>query len=367
VFFNNIYKDKTVLVTGHTGFKGSWLSLWLSELGANVVGLSLDIPSEPSNFEVSNLAGRIEHHELDIRNADGVKNLVKKVKPDFIFHLAAQALVRLSYESPLDTMMTNSIGSACILDALRVTDKSVVAIMITSDKVYDNVEWCWGYRETDRIGGKDPYSASKAMAELAIRSYVESYFRGKDSRIRVAVTRAGNVIGGGDWAKDRIVPDCVLAWSREIDVNIRSPQSTRPWQHVLDPLSGYIMLGADLFQNGTRHGEAYNFGPLSHHDYTVGDLIREMAKHWQNIKWKEESAEKSRLKEAALLKLNCDKALYELDWSPTLEFSETVRLTAEWYKTYYQTKNVSMEKYSINQIYEYMKLAKERGKSWTKV
>jgi len=200
----NAYEGKTVLITGHTGFKGTWLSLWLKKLGANISGISIDIPSNPSHFVAANLSDQIDDHRVDVQDGEAVKRIIQKVQPDFVFHLAAQALVRPSYENPVETMMTNTIGSVNILEALRGLDKPVTAVMITSDKAYDNVEWVWGYRETDRLGGKDPYSASKGMAELAIRSYVDSFFSTSNSNVRVAVTRAGNVIGGGDWAIDRI-------------------------------------------------------------------------------------------------------------------------------------------------------------------
>ena len=216
------YKGKTVLVTGHTGFKGSWLSAWLISLGAKVVGLSIDIPTRPSNYEASNLGGFVEDNRIDVRDSKAVRRIVQQCQPDFVFHLAAQALVCPSYQLPLETIEINALGTANILDSLRSLDRQVVAIMITSDKAYDNVEWVWGYRETDRLGGKDPYSASKGMAELVIRAYTESFFNVKNSNIRIGVTRAGNVIGGGDWAVNRIVPDCMIAWSQNKIVDIRN-------------------------------------------------------------------------------------------------------------------------------------------------
>ena len=242
----NIYEGKRVLITGHTGFKGAWLSLWLKQLRANVSGISIDIPSVPSHFIAAKLSEQVNDYRIDVQDGESVKQIIKEVQPDFVFHLSAQALVLPSYINPVDTMMTNAIGSANVLNALRSLDKPVTAIMITSDKVYDNVEWVWGYRETDRLGGKDPYSASKGMSELVIRSFFESFFSEVDSNVRIAVTRAGNVIGGGDWAVDRIVPDCMRSWSKGEVANIRSPNATRPWQHVLEPLSGYLSLGAML-------------------------------------------------------------------------------------------------------------------------
>ncbi len=358
------FQGKTVLVTGHTGFKGSWLCVWLTHLGAKVIGISVDIPSKPSNFSASSIGSVIEDHRLDVRDAKAVKLLIEKIQPDFVFHLAAQALVRQSYENPLETIAINALGSAHVLDALRLLNKKVVAIMITSDKAYENVEWVWGYRETDRLGGDDPYSASKGMAELAIRTYVESFFNEPNSNIRIGIARAGNVIGGGDWACDRIVPDCMNAWSSGKIVDIRSPRSTRPWQHVLEPLSGYLALAIDLAKNGANHGEAYNFGPSSDQNYPVSELIDEMSKYWDLVKWNDISKDKNHVHEAGLLKLNCDKALFDLDWHSTLQFKETVKMTVQWYKHYYQNQEQSMYDFTISQIDEYTKLAKSKSITW---
>ena len=358
------YIGKTVLITGHTGFKGSWLSAWLTSLGAKVIGLSIDIPCTPSNFAVSNIGDLVEDHRIDVCDAASVRKIIIKSKPDYVFHLAAQALVRPSYMNPLDTLVTNSIGTANVLDALRFLNKPVVAVMITSDKAYDNVEWVWGYRETDRLGGKDPYSASKGMAELAIRTYVDSFFNSPDSNVRVGITRAGNVIGGGDWAADRIVPDSMTAWSQNNIVDIRSPEATRPWQHVLEPLSGYLLLGSELYGSAGLQGEAYNFGPPANQNHSVRALIDEMAKYWDNVRWNDMSDIKGHPHEAGLLKLNCDKALYDLDWQPTLKFEETVRMTVEWYKSYYKDSGSSMRDITLSQISEYTALAKIRNIQW---
>ena len=362
----NAYEGKTVLITGHTGFKGTWLSLWLKKLGANISGISIDIPSNPSHFVAANLSDQIDDHRVDVQDGEAVKRIIQKVQPDFVFHLAAQALVRPSYENPVETMMTNTIGSVNILEALRGLDKPVTAVMITSDKAYDNVEWVWGYRETDRLGGKDPYSASKGMAELAIRSYVDSFFSASNSNVRVAVTRAGNVIGGGDWAIDRIVPDCMSSWSNNEVVDIRSPDAT-PWQHVLEPISGYLTLGVQLSTNRKLHGEAYNFGPPAHQNHSVRELIDDMSNYWDSVRWNDISSSKKHLHEAGLLKLNCDKALFDLQWQPTLEFQETVEMTVEWYKRYYQEKNNSMFDFTIDQISEYNELAKKRKLKWAQM
>ena len=360
----NAFYGARVLVTGHTGFKGSWLSLWLKHLGAEVSGIALNPPSHPSHFEAVNLAGQIDDHRLDIRDREILIKCVQQIKPDFVFHLAAQALVRPSYESPLDTLETNTMGSANLLEALRKLHKRVVAVMITSDKAYDNVEWVWGYRETDRLGGKDPYSASKGMAELVIRSYVNSFFNGQDSNVTVGITRAGNVIGGGDWAVDRIVPDCMTAWSNSQVVKIRNPHATRPWQHVLEPLSGYLVLASSLAKSRTKHGEAYNFGPPASQNHPVSRLIDEMGKYWKHVQWNDVSQSQEYLHEAGLLKLNCDKALFDLQWMPTLEFEETVRLTVDWYKAYYRSQEESMYDITISQIEEYSSLARQRSISW---
>jgi len=358
------YYGKTVLITGHTGFKGSWLCAWLTSLGARVVGLSDNISTSPSNFEASKIENLIEDYRVDIRNSDAVKKLVIECQPDFVFHLAAQALVRPSYESPLDTFNINALGTANILDALRSLKKSVSAIMITSDKAYDNVEWVWGYREIDRLGGKDPYSASKGMAELVIRTYVESFFNNEDSNVRVGITRAGNVIGGGDWAKDRIVPDCINAWSNNKKVDIRNPNATRPWQHVLEPLSGYLTLGASLHKGSKYHGQPYNFGPQADQNYPVSELINEMSKYWGQVKWNDVSKVEGHVHEAGLLRLNCDKALFDLNWLPTLKFEETVQMTVKWYKEFYEHNADSMYDFTMFQIAEYSRLANDRGIDW---
>jgi len=361
----SIYKGKTIIITGHTGFKGSWLSIWLSSLGAKVIGLSIDIPCQPSNFEVNELNNIIDDRRVDIREAEKVREIIHKEEPDFIFHLAAQALVRRSYENPLDTILTNAYGSSSILDGLRDFEKKVTVVMITSDKAYDNVEWPWGYRETDNLGGKDPYSASKGMAELAIKTYIESFFR-KNNNITIGIARAGNVIGGGDWAEDRIVPDCIRSWSNNLPVDIRNPLSTRPWQHVLEPLSGYLALGAALTSEQNLHGEAFNFGPSIDQNYSVKELINEMKKYWENVSWNDVSKKDEEFHEAGLLKLNCDKALALLNWTSTLKFNETVGMTVNWYKNYYQKKGQKdIYEYSLDQINQYVSLAKEKGIKWS--
>jgi CDP-glucose 4,6-dehydratase len=360
------YSGKTILITGHTGFKGSWLSAWASSLGARVIGISDKIPTSPSNFQASKISNIVEDHRLDIRDADAVNKIIQNSQPDFVFHLAAQALVRPSYMNPLDTISINSLGTANVLDALRHLDKKVVAVMITSDKAYDNQEWVWGYRETDSLGGKDPYSASKGMAELVIRSYVESFFNSSSSNVIIGIARAGNVIGGGDWAEDRIVPDCVNSTILGKKLKIRSPMATRPWQHVLEPLSGYLTLGDQLYSNPVLHGEAFNFGPSNDQNHPVSSLINEMSKHWKQISWVDDSVPNHNFHEAELLKLNCDKAIIKLNWNSTLDFEETVRMTANWYKNYYHDGIESMSDFTLAQIQEYSALANTRNIKWAR-
>lgn len=359
----NKYRDKVVLITGHTGFKGSWLSIWLKSVGAKVVGLSDCIPSFPSNYEASSIDAWVEDHRVDIRNTDLISSLINNIQPDFVFHLAAQALVRPSYINPLETINVNAIGTANLLEALRKLNKQVVAVLITSDKVYDNFEWVWGYRETDRLGGKDPYSASKSMAELVIRTYFESYFTKPGNNVLIGIARAGNVIGGGDWAVDRIVPDCMRAWSKGEVVEVRNPKATRPWQHVLEPLSGYLLLGKKLSESKALHGESFNFGPPANQDHSVEELINLMSTFWGNVRWKDTSSG-LHLQEAGFLKLNCDKALDRLTWQPTLGFYETVKMTVDWYKTFYESNGESMKDFALAQINDYSNLALSKDINW---
>ncbi|MBI5050052.1 MAG: CDP-glucose 4,6-dehydratase [Nitrospirae bacterium] len=361
--FDNIYNDKTILLTGHTGFKGSWLTVWLTSLGAKVVGYSEYLPSDPCNFLSSNLEKRITHLKGDIRDIEKLRSAFTKYKPDIVFHLAAQPIVRRSYDDPKLTFDTNVGGTVNVLECIRSTPGVKSVVIITSDKCYQNVEWPWGYRENDRLGGDDPYSASKAGAEIVCNSYIKSFFREDDSP-RVATTRAGNVIGGGDWADARIIPDCVKAWSEGKEVIIRSPTATRPWQHVLGPLSGYLWLGANLFSSGRCHGEAFNFGPDPKINKSVSELLETFISYWGNAEWRNEQADAGK-KESKLLKLSCDKALHELNWHPVLTFDETVRLTAEWYKVYY-SGNKDMYDFSVSQIQYYIDMAMKQNLSWAK-
>lgn len=360
--FNGLYKGKTVLVTGHTGFKGSWLSTWLLTLGAKVVGYSAYLPSSPCNFEASGLRDKLSHEEGDVRDLERLKEVFKKYKPDIVFHLAAQPLVRESYKEPKTTFDTNVGGTVNVLEAVRVTPSVGAAVMITSDKCYKNVEWVWGYRENDTLGGDDPYSASKGAAELVANSYIRSFFQGPDNKAHISTTRAGNVIGGGDWAEDRIIPDCVKAWSKDESAFIRTPNATRPWQHVLEPLSGYLWLGAKLFTCGKLHGEAFNFGPDQTVNEPVSRLIEVFLKHWGGGKWDHGGIDEN-AKEATLLKLSCDKALHHLEWRPVLTFDDTIRFTAEWYKAYYDGCD-DIYGLTLKQIEAYVSEAVKKGLPW---
>jgi CDP-glucose 4,6-dehydratase len=310
--FNNIYKNKKVLVTGHTGFKGSWLTTWLLDLGANVIGISKDIPTNPSMFEELKLKEKIVHYKEDIRDLNKMTQIVSNEKPEFLFHLAAQPIVSTSYKDPIETISSNVMGTTNILEALKVSNHKCTAIIITSDKAYDNIEQVWGYKEDDKMGGKDIYSGSKGAAELIIKSYYHSFFKNEDSNIKLAVGRAGNVIGGGDWAKDRIVVDCMEAWSDNKTVEIRSPEATRPWQHVLEPLSGYLNLGQVLYEDDSLHGESFNFGPRAEQNHTVKQLLEDLSTYWHfsNVDDAFTVTDNIPFHEAGLLKLNCDKALF---------------------------------------------------------
>jgi CDP-glucose 4,6-dehydratase len=359
----NIYNKKTVLITGNSGFKGSWLSAWLLQIGAKVVGLSLDIPTKPSNFVAMALEDKISFVRGNIRNQDTCNAIINQYRPDFIFHLAAQPLVRRSYLDPHETFATNTGGTLNILEALRICNHPCAAVFITSDKCYDNVEQLWGYRENDRLGGKDPYSGSKGAAELIIRSYAASFFNG-DSPVRVAVGRAGNVIGGGDWAEDRIIPDAVRAWSNGGSLQIRNPNATRPWQHVLEPLSGYLTLAADLLIEDELRGEAFNFGPPADQNYSVTELLSQMQLDWSDAVWHDVS-ESDAVYEAGLLKLCCDKALHRIGWKPLLTFAENVAMTANWYRTFYEG-NADLWALTQSQILKYENLGVTRGAVWSK-
>lgn len=363
-FFGNIYKGKKVLITGDTGFKGSWLTLWLLEMEADVYGIADKVPTTPSMFDELGIEKLIKHQYVDIRDYTAVKKVVDDLKPDFIFHLAAQAIVSESYSDPLATITTNVIGTANILESVRDVDFTCSVIVITSDKCYNNVEWEWGYKETDAIGGKDIYSGSKGAAESIFYSYFHSFFKNSPN-IRLASVRAGNVIGGGDWAKDRLIPDCVKAWNIDKTVEIRSPESTRPWQHVLEPLSGYLTVGWMLSQKAELSGESFNFGPAAQINKTVLDVIKDLYSYFdQSATEPYKITDNLSFDEAKLLKLNCDKALFYLKWKAVLTYSELMEFTGDWYAKFY-SGDVDMFDYTIKQIRRYGELSQKESLIWS--
>lgn len=364
--FDNIYSGKKVLITGHTGFKGSWLSAWLLKLGAEVVGVSKDIPTTPSMFEELKLDKKIKHYLEDIRDLEKMKEIISGEMPEFLFHLAAQPIVSTSYSDPIETISSNVMGTANILEALKKSNHKCTAIIITSDKAYDNVEQVWGYKEDDKMGGKDIYSGSKGAAELIIKSYYHSFFKNENCNVKLAIGRAGNVIGGGDWAQDRIVVDCMRAWSEEKVVEIRAPRATRPWQHVLEPLSGYLNLGAALHKDDSLHGEAFNFGPRAEQNHTVEELLIDLSKYWdfKDVNDAYKVTGNIPFHEAGLLKLNCDKALFYLKWQANLEYKDTIQFTSEWYFDFYNSDKNILDK-TLEQIAQYENMAKEKGLKWT--
>ena len=364
--FNNIYQGKKILLTGHTGFKGTWLTKWLLNLGAEVVGISNKIPTKPSMFEILRLEKKIKHLIIDIRNFHHLSKVIAEEKPNFVFHLAAQAIVSTSYSDPLTTISSNVMGTTNLLEALRNLRKQCTGIIITSDKVYDNIEQIWGYKENDQMGGKDIYSGSKGAAELVIKSYYHSFFKLDHSNVRLAVARAGNVIGGGDWAKDRIIVDAISAWSKEEKVEIRSPHATRPWQHVLEPLSGYLNLGMKLYESKFLNGEGFNFGPMTKEIKTVKELLTDLSEYWDLSKNIDKILvnENKTFHEATLLKLNCEKSQALLNWYSSLDYKDTIRFISEWYVGYYK-KKADMNEITNNQIQDYQNIAKLKSLEWT--
>lgn len=354
-----VFEKSKVLITGHTGFKGSWLTLLLLQLKAEIIGVSKDVPTNPSNFIALDLQNQINHINLDITNTLELEKVIEKNQPDFIFHLAAQPLVRKAIQEPLETWNANSFGTISLLESIKKLKKSCVIVFITSDKVYKNQEWAWGYRETDILGGFDPYSASKAAAELSISSYVKTFFN-QNHNLKIGIGRAGNVIGGGDWGIDRIVPDCVKSWSQNKHVSIRNPFSTRPWQHVLEPLFGYLTLALKLKTDNSLHGEAFNFGPFDRNNHSVSDLVNEMSKYWNKVVWKDVSSSENVINESNLLKLNCDKAKMYLGWEAIWDFETTVKHTSNWYKNFYE--NNKFQDLSIDQIQLYIEQLKSINK-----
>lgn len=359
--FQNIYQGRKVLITGHTGFKGSWLAIWLKELGAEVYGYSLDAQSEMDNFVICKLESHINHYVGDVRDGKKLKDYFQQVKPDFAFHLAAQPLVLLSYQDPVGTFDTNLMGTVNFWEAVRATPSVKAAVNVTTDKCYDNKEWVWGYRENDPMGGKDPYSASKGCSELITSSYLESFFKA-DGTANIASARAGNVIGGGDWALDRIIPDYFRAFKGGEKLEIRNPYATRPWQHVLEPLSGYLNLAAQLYLNGKAFSGGWNFGPEDMTNYSVKELIDEILL-LDNRGGYTIPEGISKLHEAVLLKLDISKAANFLKWKPALSFRETVEFTLNGYLDDLSSNNDILSS-RLKQIGDYSKIALSNSINW---
>lgn len=353
--FQDFYKGKRILVTGHTGFKGSWLSIWLHELGADVVGVALDPYSEKDNYVLSGIGNKIKADlRADIRDSKAVKQIFSEYQPEIVFHLAAQPLVRLSYEFPVETYETNVMGTINVMEAMRSTESVKVGVMITTDKCYENREQIWGYRENEPMGGYDPYSSSKGAAEIAISSWRRSFFNpqdyGKKHHVSIASVRAGNVVGGGDWAKDRIVPDCIRALEAGDAVEIRSPKAVRPWQHVLEPLSGYMLLAKKMWEEPTKYCEGWNFGPKMESITNVWNVARKLINYYG----KGGLIDASTLEaphEANILMLDISKVHFKLGWSPRMDIDQCMSMVADWYKRY---KKENVYNLCVEQIEKYV-------------
>ena len=362
--FKGFYQGKRVLVTGHTGFKGGWISLWLKQLGARVHGVSLPPPTNPNLYEVIKPSIFTTEVECDIRNLETLAAAIKKIQPEVVFHMAAQPIVRRGYAEPLETLNTNAVGTAHVLEAVRRAELPCIVVVITSDKCYENREWEFAYRENDPLGGHDVYSMSKAATELVAQSWNKSFFVPNPKLGLVVTVRAGNVIGGGDYAADRIVPDCIRALSEKRSILVRNPAAVRPWQHVLECLSGYLWLAARLSREdkSSRLASAFNFGPDPAARQPVRKLVEEVLCHWPG-QWVDDSDPKS-LHEAALLTLSIDKAAALLCWQPAWNFEDAVRHTIAWYRQRHVAGNQDMAAFSVSQIAAYAEAAKQRGLAW---
>lgn len=348
--YSSYFKNKNVVITGHTGFKGSWLSQWLHMLGANINAFSLDIPTNPAHYNELDIK-YCSDERINLTNSNKVFNFISDKSPDFLFHLAAQPIVLESYKDQYTTYMFNAMGTLNILEGLKRYNKNCVAVIVTSDKCYENLDNKVDYKEDDRLGGIDPYSTSKASAELIFKGYKNAFFMTKDSNIKACTTRAGNVIGGGDWALDRIVPDCFRSWANGDEVKLRNPDATRPWQHVLDPLNGYLALACHLVENSDLNGESFNFGPKS--SYSVSTLVKKLSNFYDGAKWSIANNPDGH-HEAKLLSLDCEKSSKLLNIKQKLELDKTSEWTSVWYKNYYSKGNASTT--TINQIEEFMSL-----------
>lgn len=352
---NSFYQDKTILITGHTGFKGSWLSIWLIELGAKVIGYSLAPATPKDNYVLTGLHNRLIDVRGDIMDKEKLDETILKYQPDIIFHLAAQPLVRLSYEKPIETWEVNVIGTMNVLDAMKKCPKTKVGIFITTDKCYENKEQLWGYRESDPMGGYDPYSSSKGAAEIAISSWRRSFFNPKEYEKHgksIATVRAGNVVGGGDWAIDRIIPDCIRALENNEPIKIRNPKAIRPWQHVLEPLGGYLLLAEKMWYEPTKYCEGWNFGPRPESISSVWEIATKIIAYYGKGELKD-LHNSSNLHEATLLTLDISKAQFLLNWKPKMNINQTIELTVDWYKRY---KEEDVYTICRKQIFEYMNL-----------
>jgi CDP-glucose 4,6-dehydratase len=338
--FGGIYEGRRVLVTGHTGFKGSWLTQWLLSLGAQVTGYSLEPPTDPSLFEELGLAQHIDHHIADVRDLRRLSEVMGDARPEIVLHLAAQPLVRLSYDEPVVTFETNVMGSVNVLEAARHTPSVRAVVNVTSDKCYENREWEFAYRENDPLGGHDPYSASKGAAEIATAAYRRSFFSAQDAAA-VATGRAGNVVGGGDWALDRIVPDCVRALAAGDAIQVRNPGAVRPWQHVLEPTGAYLWLASRLFAHGHDFEGAWNFGPLPGGNLTVAEIVDGVVAQWGSGSWEGPRPDSAGVHEATFLKLDCAKAADVLGWRPVWDVAEALAQTTHWYRSRHEGASVS--------------------------
>jgi CDP-glucose 4,6-dehydratase len=360
--FAAAFRGRRVLVTGHTGFKGAWLSQWLLDLGATLAGIALPPNTDPSLFQQLGLESQLAHHIQDIRDPAPIKSIIGDFRPDFVFHLAAQPLVRLSYDQPVETWDTNVLGVIHVLEALRTLDHPCAALFITTDKCYENREWLYAYRESDPLGGHDPYSSSKAAAEIAVAAWRRSFFP-ESHPVKIATARAGNVIGGGDWALDRIVPDAMRALARGESVPVRNKTSTRPWQHVLEPLSGYLWLASLLAAPGSSPTlrDAFNFGPRLESNRTVAQLVIEILKHSPG-QW-EDRSNPNAPHEAGLLNLSTEKAFHLLGWRPVWDFEQTIARTTDWYTRIEQSLDTP-QPLTRSQITAYTEAARAAGLSW---
>jgi CDP-glucose 4,6-dehydratase len=366
--FESIYGDKVVLVTGHTGFKGGWLSIWLRRLGARVVGFSLKPPTVPSLFESSGLADHLTDIRGDIRDTNKLTEVILEYRPAFIFHLAAAPLLLESYENPIETFDVNVMGTLSLLEAVRRSGWKCSIVVVSSDKCYANREWEYGYRETDPLGGHDPYSASKAAMEIVLGSFRESFFTGQSREVRLASARAGNVVGGGDWAANRIVPDTVRALHSKKALVVRFPEAIRPWQHVLEPLSGYLALGSALSRDGGEvFATAWNFGPDTYQMFKVADLVDTLISAWGSGNWITNSHANGH-HEAMMLRLSIDKASLRLGWRPVWKFEETIARTINWYSSYLAAPEDQTATYNLcmADISSYESAACEKGIAWAR-